>query len=139
MKRALVTTFALLAGCMSHERSAQSDRAASRARESQREQTAVARPSDFSPEQVRTLQRALSDRGFAVDLTGRFDDRTQTALMDFQRARGLASTGNLNQPTIEALGIDPREVMPVRGENEEGEHAPSSHPANSTGPSNPTW
>src|SRR6185369_8412049 len=97
------------------------------------DETAVARPSDFSPEQVRTLQRALSDRGFAVDLTGRFDDRTQTALMDFQRARGLPSTGNLNQPTVEALGIDPREVMPVRGENAPHEASPA--PA----APNPTW
>jgi peptidoglycan hydrolase-like protein with peptidoglycan-binding domain len=162
MTRAFAAALVLLAGCMSHERSAQSDRAASRASEMQRQQATVARPSDFSPEQVRTLQRALSDRGFAVDLTGRFDDRTQTALMDFQRARGLPSTGNLNRPTVEALGIDPREVMPVRGENEEGEkaspqmrpttgprdaegprssdeHAPSSEPSSSTSPSNPSW
>src|SRR6185369_1095588 len=105
MKRALLAAFALIAGCMGHDRTAQPDRAAA---PQTGDQTAVARPSDFAPEQVRTLQRALSDRGFAVDLTGRFDDRTQTALMDFQRARGLPSTGNLNQPTVEALGIDPR-------------------------------
>jgi peptidoglycan hydrolase-like protein with peptidoglycan-binding domain len=118
MKRALGVYLALLAGCMGHERSAESDRAAARPAEAQREQTVVARPSEFAPEQVRTLQRALADRGFAVDLTGRFDDHTQTALKDFQRARGLPSTGNLDQPTVEALGLDPREVLPVRGEDD---------------------
>ena len=35
--------------------------------------------------------------------------------MDFQRARGLPATGSLNQPTVDALGLDPRDVMPVRG------------------------
>lgn len=78
-------------------------------------QSAVIQPSDLSPEQVRLVQRSLVDRGFAVDPGGTFDDRTQTALMDFQRARGLAATGKLNQPTIDALGLDPRDVMPVRG------------------------
>jgi peptidoglycan hydrolase-like protein with peptidoglycan-binding domain len=136
MKRPLVAAFALLAGCMSHDRSAQSEGGASRASAMQREQSSVAQPSEFSPEQMRTLQRALSDRGFAVDLSGRFDDRTQTALMDFQRARGLPSTGNLNQPTVEALGIDPREVMPVRGEKEEGEKAAPPEPSS---PAHPTW
>jgi peptidoglycan hydrolase-like protein with peptidoglycan-binding domain len=78
------------------------------------EETAVIQPSELSPDQVRLVQRALVDRGFAVDPGGTFDDRTQTALMDFQRARGLPATGNLNQPTIDALGIDPRDVMPAR-------------------------
>jgi peptidoglycan hydrolase-like protein with peptidoglycan-binding domain len=131
MKRPLLAAFALVAGCMGHDRTAQSDRAAA---PRTGDETAVARPSDFSPEQVRTLQRALSDRGFAVDLTGRFDDRTQTALMDFQRARGLPSTGNLNQPTVEALGIDPREVMPVRGESESHEASPAPRSGPATGP-----
>jgi peptidoglycan hydrolase-like protein with peptidoglycan-binding domain len=72
-------------------------------------------PSELSSEQVRLVQRALSDRGFALDLTGSFDERTQSALSDFQRTRGLPATGNLNQPTVEALGLDPRDVMPVRG------------------------
>jgi peptidoglycan hydrolase-like protein with peptidoglycan-binding domain len=76
---------------------------------------ALIQPSDLSPEQVRLVQRSLVDRGFAVDPGGTFDDRTQTALMDFQRARGLPATGTLNQPTIDALGLDPRDVMPVRG------------------------
>ena len=96
-------------------------------------QAAVIQPSDLSPEQIRLVQRSLVDRGFAVDPGGTFDDRTQTALMDFQRARGLQATGNLNQPTIDALGLDPRDVMPVRGTvttpddrrgKDEGYHAP---------------
>jgi peptidoglycan hydrolase-like protein with peptidoglycan-binding domain len=94
--------------------------------------TAVIQPSELAPEQVRLVQRALSDRGFAVDLSGAYDDRTQTALMDFQRARGLPATGNLNSPTVEALGLDPRDVMPVRGSQSAQPGSSSSTPSGST-------
>jgi Putative peptidoglycan binding domain len=116
MKRALfIVAFAALAACASRERSYSGGAAPTSATPPGNDQSAVIQPSDLSPEQVRLVQRSLVDRGFAVDLTGSFDDRTQTALMDFQRARGLPATGNLNAPTVEALGIDPRDVMPVRG------------------------
>ncbi len=112
MKRTivLVVVAAAAAACSSRERSYSSGQASSPAAE----ETNVVQPSELSPEQVRLVQRALADRGFAVDPTGSFDARTETALMDFQRARGLPATGNLNSPTVEALGMDPRDVMPVR-------------------------
>jgi peptidoglycan hydrolase-like protein with peptidoglycan-binding domain len=117
MKRiVLVMAMASLAGCSSRERTySDTINPPSTAGSSHDQQAAVIQPSELSPEQVRTVQRSLSERGFAVDPTGTFDDRTQTALMDFQRARGLPATGNLNNPTVEALGIDPRDVMPVHG------------------------
>jgi peptidoglycan hydrolase-like protein with peptidoglycan-binding domain len=98
-------------------------------------QADVIQPSDLSAEQIRLVQRSLVDRGFAVDPGGTFDDRTRTALMDFQRARGLPATGELNQPTIDALGLDPRDVMPVRGTvapspgEDEGYRAPGDEDA----------
>lgn len=79
------------------------------------DRTTVVEPAQLDPEQVRLLQRSLVDRGFAVDLSGRFDQPTQDALAQFQRARGLPATGNLNAPTIDALGLDPRDVQPERG------------------------
>ena len=117
MKRfVLVLAVASLAGCSSREKTySDTTGPSSGSASSQDQQAAVIQPSELSPEQVRTVQRSLSERGFAVDPTGTFDDRTQTALMDFQRARGLPATGNLNNPTVEALGIDPRDVMPVHG------------------------
>ncbi|GEJ55913.1 peptidoglycan-binding domain-containing protein [Anaeromyxobacter diazotrophicus] len=86
-------------------------------------------PSQLSPEQVRLVQRSLIDRGFAVDPTGNFDDRTQTALGDFQRARGLPATAALDRPTLDALGLDPREVTPPGGRAA----APASGPATEEG------
>ncbi len=76
----------------------------------------VARPSDLSAEQVRLVQRALSDKGFSTELNGMWDDRTKSSLMSFQRSVSLAPTGNINAQTAEALGLDPQQVMPVRGQ-----------------------
>ncbi len=125
MKRVLsIVAFAAVAGCASQ--SAYSGGAASTAAPSESEQGAV-EGANLSPEQVRIVQRSLAERGFAVDLTGTLDDRTQTALMDFQRARGLEATGQVDAFTIDALGIDPREVAPVRGldpDSDEERHGP---------------
>jgi peptidoglycan hydrolase-like protein with peptidoglycan-binding domain len=91
--------------------------------------TWVAQGSDLSPEQVRMVQRALGDRGFPVELSGSYDPQTRTALSDFQRSRGLPSTGNLNSDTAAALGLDPNQVMPVRGRDQTvgtGENVPAT-------------
>ncbi len=109
-----IFAFAVLAGCAAQ--GAYSGGTASTQAPSPSGQMAV-EPSGLSSEQVRLVQRSLADRGFAVNLTGTFDDRTQTALTDFQRARGLAASGSLDASTIDALGIDPRDVTPVIGED----------------------
>jgi peptidoglycan hydrolase-like protein with peptidoglycan-binding domain len=125
MKRLLcILASSALAGCAAQ--SANSRGSANRSSEAT-EQTIDA--SSISPEQVRLVQRSLADRGFAVHLTGTFDGRTQAALTDFQRARGLPPTGQLDTPTVEALGIDPRDVMPVRGEEEPNTDLDEGHAA----------
>ena len=136
MKRSLLLV-AGLAACASPQRMP-SDTASTTSPPG--DQTAVIQPSSLSPEQVRLVQRSLADRGFAVDLSGRFDDPTRQALSEFQRARGLPATGNLNPPTVDALGLDPRDVMPVRGErptnprdpNPEGSLRHNPSPSDST-------
>ena len=69
-------------------------------------------PSQLSPEQVRLVQRALSDRGFAVEVNGQYDAATAAAVTEFQRTRGLAASGALGPSTIESLGLDARELAP---------------------------
>ena len=107
---------AALAGCSAHQGAAPG----SPGPEPESSARSNALPaSDLSPEQVRLVQRALADRGYPVNLTGAFDGQTQTALSQFQRARGLPADGKLDPSTLETLGIDPRDVMPVRGPSEE--------------------
>ena len=112
-KAALALTLVALAAC-NRQRTYESPPVAS----GSAQDTWVADANDLSPEQVRTVQRALADRGFVVEPSGRFDDQTKMALNDFQRSRGLPETGNLSADTAAALGIDPNEVMPVRGSDE---------------------
>jgi peptidoglycan hydrolase-like protein with peptidoglycan-binding domain len=115
MKRALFLVVLAVFACTNKAATYSGDTTAGAGSSHAAARGAAIAPSDLSAEQIRLVQRSLIDRGFAVDPTGTFDDRTQTALMDFQRARGLPPTASLDQPTIDALGIDPRDVMPVRG------------------------
>ena len=57
---------------------------------------------------LRTQQR-LRDQGFYVrnNVDGQWGPATSTALRNFQRANGMASTGQLDVPTRTALGLDP--------------------------------
>ena len=54
------------------------------------------RSGTLRPEQIRLVQRALTDRGLAVPVTGAWDARTRTALGQFQVASGLPSTGDID-------------------------------------------
>jgi peptidoglycan hydrolase-like protein with peptidoglycan-binding domain len=120
MKRTLCgIALAVAAGCSAHQGAAPSAAAAAQREAAGRSNALPA--SELSPEQIRLVQRALADRGYPVDLTGVFDSPTQGALAEFQRARGLPADGKLDQSTLDTLGIDPRDVMPVRGSDEEHE------------------
>ena len=57
-------------------------------------------------EEVKNLQQALMDAGFALDkfgVDGIFSSETQAALKAFQEANGLESTGIVDESTLEVL------------------------------------
>lgn len=65
----------------------------------------------LEPNVVRGIQQKLRQFGFyrsAPD--GVWGPRTQRALSDFQRSRGLDASGQLNPTTISALGLDPNNL-----------------------------
>jgi peptidoglycan hydrolase-like protein with peptidoglycan-binding domain len=63
-------------------------------------------------QQVRQAQRKLSEMGYhAGHADGILGAETGSAISEFRRSEGLAVTGQLNEPTLEALGIE-------RSENE---------------------
>ncbi len=116
MKRVLTgIAAALLASCASTQRTAGPASPSTAAEQRAAERTVVVDPSTLDPDRIRLLQRTLVDHGFAIDMTGSFDPPTRTALTTFQRARGLPATGNLNGPTMDALGIDPRDLQGPEG------------------------
>jgi surface antigen len=69
---------------------------------------------------LRTQQR-LREQGFYVrdNVDGRWGPATSSALRSFQRANGMASTGQLDVPTRTALGLDPAPLAePVAQSNQ---------------------
>jgi len=58
---------------------------------------------------VRNVQQALNDKGYNAGPTdGQWGPATEDAVKKFQRASGLPETGQLERPTLNALGVAPR-------------------------------
>jgi len=58
---------------------------------------------------VRSVQQALNDKGYnAGPSDGQWGPATEDAVRKFQRASGLPETGQLERPTLNALGVAPR-------------------------------
>ncbi|MFM7423820.1 MAG: peptidoglycan-binding protein [Elainella sp.] len=67
-----------------------------------------------SGSQVSSLQEQLSQLGYYTgSLTGVFDDTTQAAVVNFQRARGLATDGIVGSATLAALSQPSATSAPV--------------------------
>jgi peptidoglycan hydrolase-like protein with peptidoglycan-binding domain len=59
---------------------------------------------EMSPEQIRAAQKALKEAGFYQgNIDGIAGERTTEAIRDYQKARGLPVTGQLDEPTKELL------------------------------------
>jgi peptidoglycan hydrolase-like protein with peptidoglycan-binding domain len=58
-----------------------------------------------SGDAVRGVQRALNNAGFDVGADGAFGAQTQSALVRYQRAHGLARTGQADLATVSSLGL----------------------------------
>ncbi len=65
------------------------------------------------PGAQRELQQRLVERGFltAAQVSGHLDADTQTALLRFQKAVGLAETGLPSYGTVEKLGLAPERLF----------------------------
>jgi peptidoglycan hydrolase-like protein with peptidoglycan-binding domain len=66
-------------------------------------------PQQLSSSQVREIQQALEDRGdSSVSVNGEWGPDTEAALRNFQKSENMISrTGQLDFPTLLALGLDP--------------------------------
>ncbi len=64
-------------------------------------------PLYVSPGQVRMVQWALNRIGLNTGgIDGQWDPQTSQAIQNFQQAKGLEPTGNLNLATLAALGLE---------------------------------
>jgi hypothetical protein len=66
-------------------------------------------PQQLSAGQVREIQQALHDRGQrSIHVTGEWGPDTEAALKNFQQSEDVTpQAGELDAPTIVALGLDP--------------------------------
>ena len=70
-------------------------------------QAQAADQKQLSPDQIRQVQEALDQKGFHIGRTdGVIDRDTRQALSSFQRQLNLAQTGQPDDQTLQALGID---------------------------------
>ena len=65
-------------------------------------------PADLHPATIRAIQQALDKQGFKVGAAdGVWGQRTESAIANFQRARGMAASGEPDAHTLAALGLLP--------------------------------
>jgi peptidoglycan hydrolase-like protein with peptidoglycan-binding domain len=80
--------------------------------EQQREQSGQ---QGMSQEQIREAQRHLKEAGFDPGpIDGQFGERTRAALREFQKARGLPQTGQLDEETRQQLMAQTPQESPGR-------------------------
>ncbi|HYF58667.1 MAG TPA: peptidoglycan-binding domain-containing protein [Burkholderiaceae bacterium] len=71
-------------------------------------------PGDLDRDTVRTIQKALSDRGLQVgSVDGEWGELTRTAIANLQRQRGLPASGEPDAHTLAALGLLPGSQRPL--------------------------
>jgi len=59
---------------------------------------------------VMAAEQALTKFGYNPgNADGTYDDNTRAAVMNFQKERGLRTTGELDAATLSALGVPPRQ------------------------------
>lgn len=76
-------------------------------RDAQEEQFDVLCRLNAAPGQMKQVQKALRQAGFAAEADGGdFDDSMRSAVHDFQQAQGLQAHGYLDQTTVRSLGLE---------------------------------
>lgn len=61
----------------------------------------------LSTQQIRQVQQQLNAKGFSAgDVNGQWNQETQRAVRSFQQMQGLQATGQLNEQTLNQLGLD---------------------------------
>ncbi len=80
------------------------------------------------------IQQKLNDQGHSVGTPdGKMGPSTQKAISDFQKAKGIPQTGQPDQQTLNALGIDPQSA----GKGGSGQQTPPSNGQSQSQPDQP--
>ena len=126
----LFTASLVLAAGMSSEKEQQQYGSAAETMQQQQQVTAL----NLDERKVSELQQALNEKGFAVGaVDGIIGPRTMGAIRNFQSHEGLTATGQPDQQTLKALGIEVGQqefmgVSPEFGEERQQQYQPEQMP-----------
>ncbi|MGE5506659.1 MAG: peptidoglycan-binding domain-containing protein [Actinomycetota bacterium] len=62
--------------------------------------------SSMNSEMIRDVQQKLQQQGYNVNVDGKMGKQTHAALRQFQQDQGIQGSGQLNQQTMAALGVE---------------------------------
>jgi peptidoglycan hydrolase-like protein with peptidoglycan-binding domain len=83
-------------------------------------------PRNMSSKQVEQIQQSLDNKGFkSGQVDGKWGRETLSALKDFQKSQNMSSSGNLDDQTIVALGLNPSDFGLSGAQPETTGQAPS--------------
>lgn len=94
---------------------------------------------EHNPTTVRSAQQALKEKGFDVGtVDGQMGPNTESALRNFQQSKNLPQTGNLDQQTLAALGVNGSEAGAASTESSsQGPSSSNRSPSAGQGSSQP--
>ena len=82
--------------------------------------------SQLSGEQIRKVQQKLNQVGFhAGQVDGKWSSDTQAAIKNFQQSKGIKATGQLDERTLDQLGLEADEFR-QKGQSGSGKAQPRS-------------
>lgn len=85
-------------------------------------------PLQLSTQQIRQIQMSLNKKGFdAGHADGKWGSDTKRAVKDFQKQQQMQATGQLDQQTLQALGVN------VTAQQNGQQNAPQQPSASTTG------
>jgi sporulation protein YlmC with PRC-barrel domain len=98
--------------------------------DSQRSQQPIS-ASQLNVEQIRKVQQKLNQEGFhAGQVDGKWSSETQSAIRNFQQSKGMKATGQLDERTLDELGLEADEF---RQKSQAGSGKAESRGSGSTG------
>jgi peptidoglycan hydrolase-like protein with peptidoglycan-binding domain len=91
---------------------------------------------EHNPQLVREAQQALKQKGFdAGAADGHMGPNTENAIKQFQQAQGIPQSGNLDQQTLSALGVNENQMGSSSQGNTSGAQSGTSSGSTSMGAS----
>jgi hypothetical protein len=83
----------------------------------------------MTSEEIRRIQLILRERGFTVEVDGVMGPQTRQAIIAFQRKEGIEATGQIDQRTSAALGMDGNQAGDRNQEGQRPAAGPGNQPA----------